>query len=407
MRRILDLKIHNIMFFTHHLSHGGAEKTVCMLSEYINRNISGYRSYICVVYDDPEVRKNLSNVLVLKNKSKRDDSRFHKGVNVCRQIAEVRRLKKKYDIEVCISFLPGADIINVLSDTGSRKIVSVRSQESRWVHSIWKKIYVKTSYRLCDHIAAVSETVRQDIIDYFRVPEKKVTAIYNAVPAPKLTGRVSEDVVDFIGSCHIIINVGSLTPAKGQDHLIRAFGECIRSGHDDWKLIILGEGPRRKGLEELIRRLGLQDRVMLPGNKTNPADYLKRSDIYVMSSNVEGMPNALLEALSCGLPCISTECVSREILAPDTDFNIPATKVDEAEYGILIPLCDPEHGVGDESRVTDVNISPGELIMKDAILRFMDDPDLRHKYSQKAVQCTAAYTEEAIVSDWLRIIENR
>ena len=140
----------NVMLFTHHLNSGGAEKVVRTIAEYINSVDCGWTAWICVVYDDLELHKTLRNVIVMNHHSDREDSQFHKGINVLYQIAEMRRIKRKHHIDVCISFLPGADIINVFSGTGERQIVSVRSIESRFTHSIWKKIYVKCSYKKCD-----------------------------------------------------------------------------------------------------------------------------------------------------------------------------------------------------------------------------------------------------------------
>ena len=158
-----------ILFFTHHLSQGGAEKTVRMISEYINSQCTDMKSYVCVVYDDPDVHRTMQNVIVLKHRSEPGDNRFRKAFNVLRQIREVKQIKKKLNIDVCVSFLPGADIINVFSAVGQTEYVAVRSRESLFAHNIWKKIYVKTSYRKCDRIIAVSDVVRHDVISYFGV----------------------------------------------------------------------------------------------------------------------------------------------------------------------------------------------------------------------------------------------
>ena len=170
----------NVLMFTHSLSGGGAEKAVRRLSRYINSHDLGYKVFVCVVYDDPDYHGEVDNLLVLNTRSDKDDSKFTKAINVLKQINEVRKIKKRYEIDICVSFLPGADIINVLSGAGEKKIVSVRNKESLFTHNIFKKIYVKTSYKLCDKIVAVTEVVRQDCIDFFKVTLEKIVTIDNA-----------------------------------------------------------------------------------------------------------------------------------------------------------------------------------------------------------------------------------
>ena len=420
-----------VMFFTHNLNHGGAEKAVRSLSTYINENVEDIESFICVVYDDPEVRKSLSNVIVMKHKSRRDDNKFVKAINVLRQIREMRNIKKRYKIDVCISFLPGADIINVLSGVGERQIVSVRNIESLFTHNIFKKIYVKTSYKRCDHIVAVSDTVRGDVIDFFGIDERKVTTIPNAAPDIKKGRSVDSDVVEFIKDSKTIINVGRLADEKGQEHLIRAFDMALRkmdaitgdgaNSRDNeikdienknvknkerqkLKLVILGDGPRREYLQNLINERGLADKVMLCGNKKNPGDYMELADIFVLSSNTEGMPNVLLEAMQCGLPCISTECGAREILAPSTSYDEVTSDVDIAEYGILVPTCEDTPLSLKLNKGVHIDAAKNEEILADAIVKMATDEKLMANYREKDSNRIKDYSMQVIISKWFEVL---
>ena len=414
----------NILLFTHHLSQGGAEKTVRMISEYINSHCTDMKSYVCVVYDDPDVHRTMQNVIVLKHRSEPGDNRFRKAFNVLRQIREVKQIKKKLNIDVCVSFLPGADIINVFSAVGETEYVAVRSRESLFVHNIWKKIYVKTSYRKCDRIIAVSDVVRHDVISYFGVDEGKVQTIHNAVVQTESDDYIvsdehtigdvhassdvsvmnvgkATDMQEFAQGRRIVINVGRLSKEKGQIHLIRAFAK-VASDMQDACLCIIGEGDEKARLEKAIDHYHLNDKVMLAGFRKNAYDYMKQADILVLSSVIEGMPNVLLEAMQNGLPVISTECGAREILAPGTDVMYRTAEAAIAQYGILVPLC--AENIDD---VIDLNdgLSPQELIMAENIEKMLNDKELSDGYRNRNAECLESYSVENIMKQWIDILK--
>lgn len=401
----------NILFFTHHLNQGGAEKTVRTLSEYFNTHALGVKSYLCVVYDDPDLKPYPQNVIVMQHRSDSQDSRFSKGWNVLAQIREMRQIKKSHAIDVCISFLPGADIINVFSGTGEKKIISVRSIESLFVHSIFKKWYVKTAYHRCDYIVACSETVRRDCIDYFHVPEKKIVAIHNAATQMRFTGQTVPAFQRFQSEHFVFLNVGRLVPVKGQIHLVRAFADFCNKceGSDDKKipgLALVGGGELLESLQQLSSALGISDRVLLCGEQANPADYMRQSDVFVLSSNIEGMPNVLVEALQNGLPCIATECGAREILAPETDpISDRTERVDLAEYGILVPVCGTE-SIRKLDWKVDIPLNKEEKLLSSAMNMLYSDNDLQEKYRRLAASAIKKMSLEAIGHQWLQVMNN-
>ncbi len=391
----------NVLFFTHSLSGGGAEKTVRQIARHINSHDYGYKVHVCVVYDDPAYHGEVDDLHVLKIKSQPSDLKLKKGFNVLRQIAEMKKLKKDLKIDTCVSFLPGADIINVLSGCGEKKLVSVRNKDSKFFHSFLQKIYVKTSYALCDKIIAVTEVVRNDCIDFFGAPPKKVITIHNAikeVPVDDSATNKRQDIDAFIEGHRVIINIGRLTEQKGQEHLIRSFSKALKD-HPDIRLLILGEGPLHQKLQETGEKLGIAESVMLAGNVINPSKYLKKSEIFVLSSEFEGMPNVLLEAMQCGLPCISTECGAREFVAPATDAMKATTKLDKAEFGILVPVC------GTKSGEIDKSAAEKESILADAICMMLDDDEMRKHYSEKALECIVSYNIDNICDKWVDAME--
>ena len=379
-----------ILFFTHHLSGGGAEKAMAGISSYLARHCTGEISVaIAVVYDDETVRKKLSElgitVHILGNGSQPGDSRLKKIFNAMRHLAVLRSIKKKTGTDVCVSFLSGANFLNALSGRGERRIVGVRSIESHYIKNAFQRFYVGYPFRAADTVVAVSGVSARDVTDYFGIPGDKVKAIPNAASMPAEAEGADRGFLDFAAGKRLIIQVARLSPEKGQAHLIKAFAGVARS-HEDVCLAIVGEGPEREKLSRLIDGEGLGTRVMLTGKKTAPGDYMKHAEMFILSSEAEGMPNTILEAMLCGLPVISTDCGAREILAPDTDPCYVTSSLEQAQYGVLVP-------VGDEK------------LMETAMCGLLDDEGLRSGYARKgSAYVRERYSEDEIMKQWLSIL---
>ena len=155
-------------------------------------------------------------------------------------------------------------------------------------------------------------------------------------------------------------------------------------------------------LETLIGNLNLQDRVLLAGHKSNPSAYLRRGELFVLSSTIEGMPNVLLEAMQAGLPVLSTECGAREILAPETDVMQQTAGIDKARYGILIPTCADslQDYTADGSSV----LSGREKILADSMQMLLDDPELQNMYRKRNAECLQKFSLETIAEQWMKLI---
>jgi N-acetylgalactosamine-N,N'-diacetylbacillosaminyl-diphospho-undecaprenol 4-alpha-N-acetylgalactosaminyltransferase len=159
------------------------------------------------------------------------------------------------------------------------------------------------------------------------------------------------------------ICVSNLLPYKNQKMLIRAM-EKLR--YLDCQLFLVGGGEDTVFLTDLIKKMQLQDRVFLLGYQKNSIGLMAKAHCFVTATNAEGFPNAQIEALSLGLPVISTDCMSgpRELLAPTTDPNILLkTGVEYAEFGVLTPIEDLD-----------------ALVL--AMEKMFNDADLRQHYSE-------------------------
>ena len=204
-----------------------------------------------------------------------------------------------------------------------------------------------------DLIICVSEGVVEDTIKITGLPRERMVAIRNPVITPDVYPK-SEEPVDhpwFNGqTVPVIVGAGRLTPEKGFASLIRAFNQVRQQ--KDCKLLILGEGPLRRDLEQLAAELGLSDSISMPGYCANPFAYMKKSSLFVLSSVWEGSGNVLVEALALGIPSVSTDCPYG-----------PSETLAGGQFGPLVPVCD-DHALAEAMLATLNNPLPAKVLQE-------------------------------------------
>jgi glycosyltransferase involved in cell wall biosynthesis len=188
-------------------------------------------------------------------------------------------------------------------------------------------------YRLADGVVAVSEGVADELSSVMRLPRAGIDVIYNPVVTPELATLATQPVEHpwfQPGAPPVILGMGRLHPQKDFATLLRAF-RILCQQRRDARLVILGEGPERAKLEAMARDFAVGDLVDLPGYVMNPFPYLAHASVFVLCSQFEGLPGALIQAMACGCPVVSTDCPSgpREIL-------------ENGRYGPLVSVGDAE-----------------------------------------------------------------
>ena len=193
----------------------------------------------------------------------------------------------------------------------------------RW---ILKKLS-RLSFRRADVLSCVSRDMVGQYRETFGTAVPHI-AIYNIIDDPASRERMREPVTEpWLKEkiLPVVIAAGALAEWKGFGDLIAAFARACTPA----RLIILGEGPLRAELEAQVNALGIADRVKLPGHTANTLAHFARSDVFVLSSRVEGLPNVLVEAMMCGCTPVSTDCPTgpREVL-------------DNGRFGTLVRVGD-------------------------------------------------------------------
>lgn len=385
------------------LSTGGAERVVSNLSLNLNKNIEknvlmfGIKSKIDYPFEGQLIyldKNSHSNIL---NKIKTMTSR----------IMKVRRIKRiDYD-STTISFLEYPNLINALTSDSGKSIVSVRNHMSTkhnngFKSKLWNST-IKYLYPKADLIISVSEEIKRDLIDNYNVNADKIKVIYNSYDIQGIREMAKEEIEDKysrIFNHPVIITAGRLNKQKGHWHLIRAFSR-VKEVIPNAKLVILGEGELESYLKELASDLNIIDDVHFLGFQKNPFKYIARSKVFAMSSFHEGFPNALAEAMACGVPVISSDCKSgpREILAPsEFDNENMDYQVDEDRYGILTPVCD-----GKRYNAID-KITAEEKMISDSIISLLKDDSLWKHFSNQSQHRIKDFEISKIIKEWESVI---
>jgi glycosyltransferase involved in cell wall biosynthesis len=228
----------------------------------------------------------------------------------------------------------------------SQNVVSAALRaRSGWERSLLRSL-IRWSYPRADFVTGVAQAVIDDLASEFGVPIARLARVPNPIVTAEMLRRAREPLDHpwfAVDSRPVILGVGRLARQKRFDVLVEAFAILLR--RRPARLLILGEGDQRGALEAQTRRLGLDaEQVALPGYADNPYPYLAAADLFVLSSDFEGLPSVLIEALALGCPVISTDCPggSSEILhggevAPLVPADDPSALAGAMERALAAP----------------------------------------------------------------------
>ena len=348
------------VFFIGTLCNGGAERVVSILAGHMAGQ--GMDVEALTYYDRPisyeiDPRVKLTAVETMTGSS-----------NKVKNLLAIRKYFKK-NAKVVISFLAPFNIMAIAANMGNGIpiIVADRNDPTKVPSNTVVRKLRDFLYRFATGV--VVQTKKNQA--YFsEAVQKKSRVIYNPIDLRENAGIALNCKKE-----KKIVTAGRLMPQKNQKMMIRAFSEVLKL-HPDYKLVIYGEGPAREELEALSKELGVEKNVLLPGNVNDIHERIKDAEIFVLSSDYEGMPNALIEAMCIGLPSISTK------VSGATDLIL------DHENGILTDLNDQKQ-------------------LEHAMLELMEDERLREKLTKNAVKLNEELEVSKIMQQWIEFIEEQ
>lgn len=277
------------------LGSGGAERVLSSLAnDWINRKNCNIE--LAILMDSNDFYTIDKSIKVHRMGYMPGSS--NKALGIFDLVLNLRKLIKDIKPDVCFSFIRQCNIITLISTLGleTKVLISERDSPKTSVSKFYNYLR-KFLYPLCDGLIVQTNDYKDFVI--------KLIGNINQVVIPNPVRDINSNKDN---REKIIISVGRLIPVKGHKYLIDAFYKC--KNNQDWKLVILGEGALRKDLEMQINKLNLQDKIFLVGAVPSVDDWLRKSSIFAFTSLSEGFPNALAEAMSASLPCVSFDCIT-------------------------------------------------------------------------------------------------
>lgn len=345
-----------ITFFIGSLIGGGAEHVTCNMANYLVS--SGYDVSILTMSETESYYLD-SRVSTTSLLNRSESGNAFKSL-----LIRTKRLKsfmKSNDCDAYIVMLPITIILLLAFKryTSAPIIASERSSPSRnpkWIQYLLKKM----AHRASGWVFQTPEVL--EWYNPYIVTASAViipNAIDNELPVREDSNKLERKVV----------SVGRLHASKRFDNLIRAFSMILPS-FPEYELVIYGEGGNREELENLIEGLSLNDKVKLPGFRTDVNKEIANASLFVMSSDYEGMPNTLIEAMAMGLPCVATDCDggAARFLVKDgvNGLLVQKSNIEQLAHAMSVILSDPEKAksLGDEAKKIRERLSPDDVYQK-------------------------------------------
>ncbi len=358
-----------IVFYIATLTRGGAERVIVNLANYFCRQ--GWRVFMVTLEEDEglyplekEVRKVVLSAPPVHSMAGRIR-------NALGRITQVRKLLRKNRAAALVSFIGKTNLRAILAGLflKTKVFVSVRSAPGREYPGPVQGLLAKGLFCLADGIVFQSEGARE----FFpKAARKKSRILFNPL-SPEYVRKPYEGERGYE-----IVTVGRMDRVKNHALLLDAFSIAVRQRPElPLHLTIFGGGDCMEALKKQAGELRLADRISLPGDSREIPDKIKDARLFVLSSDFEGMPNAVAEAFALGIPVVSTDCPSggaRMLVGAD-------------ERGLLVP-------VGDAKR------------MAQAMLRILDDRELEERLRQAAYRFSLSLHPDKINGMWKNYIED-
>jgi len=287
------------------LRRGGAERTVAL----ITRQWSGDHDVTVAVFNArDQAFPAAETARTVDLQCAASPSFVGKARTAITRINRLSSLIRSEAPDRIITFMESANFPAIFACLAARRLrdltISVRNNPLTF--PAYYRLLIPILYRFPGRIVTGSQGVRRALIDEFHIPAHKCVAIPNPIDARAIQKAAALPTGGRLPERPFLLGVGRLVPQKGFDLLVKAFHQSkAASDHD---LLILGDGPERKNLKKLVRDLGREKQILLPGSMASPPPYMSAARCFVLSSRFEGWPNVIMEAMASGCPVIAFDC---------------------------------------------------------------------------------------------------
>ena len=357
------VKEKTIAFYISSLAAGGAERVISNLA-----NESAARGYEVFMLTDRiedkecyRLDERVKRIIIPK------PEKNGRAANAIGRITKLRSVVKETHAAVLVSFIGKSNLRAVLATRFLRTgvVVSVRSAPVREYPTKLMRTLAKVLFGMAEGVVFQTEEARAFFSKRIR---NKAAVLMNPLHLDFIRKRYQGE------RRAEIVTVGRLHEVKNHEMLIGAFA-ALAEDYPAFTLRIYGDGDRREKLSAYIDELHMQGRIVLEGDQRGMAERIEASRIFVLTSNIEGMPNALLEAMALGLACVSTDC----------PCGGPRTVIRDGENGLLVP-------VGDTAA------------LERALRRILSDPELEERLGVNAAAIQKDLAPERVNQMWMDYI---
>ncbi len=329
------------------LEVAGTEKVI---SQIINSFYKEFDIHLVLLNNtiEYELPVNDIHIKIIDNSNLRLKKRAKDILKIPLLAYRLKEYLQQNNIEVCFSALNRSNYINCFLRLLKWKgaiLISERSHTSSAYnpHTFKGKtgrFLVKKLYPFANVIVPNSTGIKYDLTKNFNLTNK-FTVINNPVNITRQQKDMDEPVEDFSFDSFTFSHVARFE--KGKNHaLILAAVNKIKNRN--FKVLVIGQGPEEENIKIQAHKLGISDKIVFLGYRQNVVKYVAKSQCHILTSDTEGFPNALLEALACNTPVISTDCPTgpRELLSGSFLQHNQCIGVEKCTYGLLIPVNDPD-----------------------------------------------------------------
>lgn len=382
-----------IMLIVPMLHQGGFER-ICALTAKL---LKDRQEVYLVIFSAEDMIYDVTGVNLINLELGAVPGKIGKALNLVKRITRLKKLKRELAIDISYSFGVTANISNVLSKCQDTVWAGIRGygvlQEKSKMQLICEK---------ADRVVSCTKVMEEDINEIFQ-PKASAT-LYNPCNIKEIQTLSKEETDEKFAS--FLERPGKLIASMGREDDLKCFWHLIKSFYmvkkdlPDTRLMIIGEGEYAE-YRKLAAELGIEKDILFTGVQKNPFALLAKADIYALTSESEGFPNALIEAMACGLPCVSVNCKTgpAEILHEDYQKCSRQDMLYEADYGLITPIFKGNKDLDAES------FSKEEEIYARELKKLLTDEVLFLHYKEKALERAADFSMESYITNIERLIK--